>query len=527
MNIGNNGNGNGDGDGNYDLARAADDEDDVSAAANASSITITRNPIPRAMLDVVPPDWGQGVQLESDIVAEDLFGQPPSSLGPSWSAEGSLFNPTHSGVPNVIESPFRAHPEGYWHDAQRDTSSTSMRDPFAIPLPCPTEGGQPVVAPNVEGGQAHPTFDPSYPYFDPQQSLHGTTSLEGEAWPPPDQLPAPTPPPTIMQGYHTQCLPPRAIGLEEMTPPSAYLQQQHPFLGPVIQPSQTTFEVRGTTPLGRGSAAVSGPLGWGSAHHDPFGPGSPTSAGSSSSQPPQRRSSRRPRAASKLSTGVDLTDLDLGLPFEESDADNDSDVYLPSRASSALSVRSPGSSVSFGSSQPAERRGRTKRSSAMTGSEALALVTSRREKERSLEIPNGGFRTGSASSQSNGSGSGSGSGDGNGKRRNASIPLPVPIPNLTKKSRGRKVPYVAPITSAGEFYGSVPVAEGEGVSTGKGRVRRKRGDGGESGKHGGRDFVCPECGKCFIRGEHLKRHVRSIHTHEKREQLSSVFFGLL
>lgn len=25
------------------------------------------------------------------------------------------------------------------------------------------------------------------------------------------------------------------------------------------------------------------------------------------------------------------------------------------------------------------------------------------------------------------------------------------------------------------------------------------------------------CGKCFARGEHLKRHVRSIHTHEKRE----------
>jgi uncharacterized Zn-finger protein len=24
------------------------------------------------------------------------------------------------------------------------------------------------------------------------------------------------------------------------------------------------------------------------------------------------------------------------------------------------------------------------------------------------------------------------------------------------------------------------------------------------------------CGKCFARGEHLKRHVRSIHTYEKR-----------
>jgi uncharacterized Zn-finger protein len=25
------------------------------------------------------------------------------------------------------------------------------------------------------------------------------------------------------------------------------------------------------------------------------------------------------------------------------------------------------------------------------------------------------------------------------------------------------------------------------------------------------------CGKCFARGEHLKRHVRSIHTNEKRQ----------
>ena len=31
-------------------------------------------------------------------------------------------------------------------------------------------------------------------------------------------------------------------------------------------------------------------------------------------------------------------------------------------------------------------------------------------------------------------------------------------------------------------------------------------------------FLCkvPQCGKCFKRSEHLKRHVRSIHTNEKR-----------
>lgn len=68
---------------------------------------------------------------------------------------------------------------------------------------------------------------------------------------------------------------------------------------------------------------------------------------------------------------------------------------------------------------------------------------------------------------------------------------PVPVPNLTKKSRGRRVP------TAGD-----PAAEGENVEGKKGRV-----------------YVCKvqDCGKCFSRGEHLKRHIRSIHTHEKRK----------
>ena len=68
---------------------------------------------------------------------------------------------------------------------------------------------------------------------------------------------------------------------------------------------------------------------------------------------------------------------------------------------------------------------------------------------------------------------------------------PVPVPNLTKKSRGRRVP------TTGD-----PAAEGENEEGKKGRV-----------------YVCKvqECGKCFSRGEHLKRHIRSIHTHEKRK----------
>jgi hypothetical protein len=77
------------------------------------------------------------------------------------------------------------------------------------------------------------------------------------------------------------------------------------------------------------------------------------------------------------------------------------------------------------------------------------------------------------------------------------LSAPVPVPNLTKKSRGRRVP-------------TAPVIIAQGGVQKNMRMYRCTVDG---------------CYKCFARGEHLKRHVRSIHTNEKREYL--VPFGFV
>jgi hypothetical protein len=75
------------------------------------------------------------------------------------------------------------------------------------------------------------------------------------------------------------------------------------------------------------------------------------------------------------------------------------------------------------------------------------------------------------------------------------VVLPLPVPNLTKKSRGRRVP-----TQDGTAISGTSDTDTMDV----------------------RMYVCKveSCRKCFHRGEHLKRHIRSIHTHEKRESRS-------
>jgi hypothetical protein len=221
---------------------------------------------------------------------------------------------------------------------------------------------------------------------------------------------------------------------------------------------------------------------------------SDTSIASQVSIPLHKRPKRK--AASKAET-----------TFTDSDSGNDSgEAYLPSRspspyASASDYTRSP---------SPAEyAAGRSKKRGAAKGTgvpkmgaaEALAQLAAEKSK-----LENGGS-------------------DGHDwqpyhvfegrPRKNGTIPLPVPVPHLTKKSRGRKVPYVdaraaRPVASEDDYNASASGSRG---------TPARRGRGGNRGASGGRSFVCavPGCGKCFVRGEHLKRHVRSIHTHDKRE----------
>ncbi|KAH0591444.1 hypothetical protein H2248_001521 [Termitomyces sp. 'cryptogamus'] len=88
-------------------------------------------------------------------------------------------------------------------------------------------------------------------------------------------------------------------------------------------------------------------------------------------------------------------------------------------------------------------------------------------------------------------------------RPTTSLPIPIPVPNLTKKSRGRRVPTMEDFKDELDLPVPAPI---KGKKKGANAVAKIM-----------RTYTCDVdgCGKLFARGEHLKRHIRSIHTYEK------------
>jgi hypothetical protein len=239
---------------------------------------------------------------------------------------------------------------------------------------------------------------------------------------------------------------------------------------------------------------------------------------------------RRPQRSNTSSISSPRAPPQETSPTVNSDEDGDSDGYEPSssaesialsRRSSPLTFRYPSTDleapVSTGGSRP-RKKGKAKGSAAL----ALAVVThmSKLQKgsndiledsdgnEQELELPE--VQLGR-------------------KRKNHPIPLPVPVPHLIKKSRGRKVPDSAPEASSSAVDADPLLDEEDDENVPPSRAfRNTRGSRkpaiayslGEGGK---RTFKCEVegCGKCFVRGEHLKRHIRSIHTYDKRTSLLS------
>ena len=242
---------------------------------------------------------------------------------------------------------------------------------------------------------------------------------------------------------------------------------------------------------------------------------------------------------------ADVDSEDDSVDNNNGDDDSDSDDYRPSRSPSLNPSRSispsshsfmfkseTGVAVASTSVKKKPRKGKGK----AKGSAALALaVVSQMVRNPSTA----GRRDIDLTSTTTGIT----------RRKNQPIPLPIPVPNLNKKSRGRKVPHVTNDNIVMKRKSSSAKAlikqeedvdyddddddddksgdEFEDRSRSSTRSRRKKPTPEMSKTPSGenRTFVCvvPGCGKCFVRSEHLKRHVRSIHTHEKREFVPSFF----
>jgi hypothetical protein len=267
--------------------------------------------------------------------------------------------------------------------------------------------------------------------------------------------------------------------------------------------------------------------------------------GESAVSPPKRARQGNGKAKAKANTPTWSEDE------AEYGDDGEEDVYIPSRSASPDQVSASDYSNSGSPKSPFKRRivqkGKNKMPN-ISAAEALAQVAARYSNGGSAENDMGiGYGIDETERDGNGewqplplpastSVQGSSTSTSRG-RRNGTIALPVPVPHLTKKSRGRKVPYVDMQMARGGSAGasaSAGTEDGDSDGTGDGdgavrgsSIRRGRGGPAGAGGSGGRSFVCqvPGCGKCFVRGEHLKRHVRSIHTNEKRRGLSSSSFS--